>query len=134
MIGIDTNILVRYVTNDNPEQTALAVELLGQPETIWIAKTVLLELEWVLRSVYELTPSEIHQAMLQILGLPNVMPEDAEQVAEALEYYQRGMDFADALHLVTNFQVQRFYTFDKNFAKRARETLPVVTLLGKPKN
>ena len=129
MIGIDTNILVRYVTNDHPEQAALAVELLGQPETILVANTVLLELEWVLRSVYDLKPSEIHQAMLQILGLPNVMPEDAEQVAVALSYYQRGMDFADALHLAINSSVQQFYTFDKAFVKRAGDSLPIVTLL-----
>jgi len=86
-------------------------------------------MEWVLRSVYELKPPEIDKAMLQILGLPNVVPESPEQIGLALEYYRKGMDFADALHLVANPKIDKFYTFDKVFVKKAEKILPEVTLV-----
>jgi predicted nucleic-acid-binding protein len=120
MIAVDTNVLVRYVTNDDPRQAARAVALLASAEEIFIAKTVLLEVEWVLRAVYELTAKSIHRALLHILGLPNVHAEDPEQVALALDHYERGLDFADALHLAANTDVEAFYTFDGKFARRAR--------------
>lgn len=120
MIAVDTNVLVRYVTNDDPRQAARAVKLLARDEEIFVAKTVLLELEWVLRAVYELPGKSIHNAVLHILGLPNVHVEDPEQVALALFNYERGLDFADALHLAAKSDVKAFYTFDGKFARRAR--------------
>jgi len=129
MIAADTNILVRYLTNDDPTQAKLALEILNKPEEIFIAKTVLLEMEWVLRSVYELKPPEILKGLLQILGLPNIVPESPEQIALALEYYRQGMDFADALHLVAHSEIKQFYTFDQAFVKKAKPFLPEVTLV-----
>ncbi len=131
MIAADTNILVRYLTNDDPIQAKLALEILSKPEEIFITKTVLLEMEWVLRSVYEFKPPEIDKAMLQILGLPNVVPESPEQIALALEYYRQGMDFSDALHLVAHSEIKQFYTFDRAFVKKAENVLPKVTLVKK---
>lgn len=86
-------------------------------------------MEWVLRSVYELKPPEILKGLLQILGLPNVVPESPEQIALALEYYRQGMDFADALHLVAHSEIKQFYTFDQAFVKKAKHILPEVTLV-----
>lgn len=120
MIAVDTNVWVRYVTNDDPRQAARAVELLARDEEIFVAKSVLLELEWVLRAVYELSRKSILKAMLHILGLPNVQAELPEQVAFALDNYERGLDFADALHLAAGSDVRAFYTFDEKFARRAR--------------
>jgi predicted nucleic-acid-binding protein len=119
MIAVDTNILIRYLTNDDPTQSALALKILSIEKEIFVAKTVLLETEWVLRSVYEIKPDEIYKAMLQILGLPNVVPETPEQIALALEYYRQGMDFADALHSVAHSEIEQFYTFDKAFVKKS---------------
>jgi len=56
MIAVDTNVLVRLLTGDDPAQTQRAVELFAQ-ESILIPKTVLLETEWVLRYRYELAPT-----------------------------------------------------------------------------
>jgi len=129
MIAVDTNILVRYLTNDDTVQAKLALDILSKQEEIFIAKTVLLEIEWVLRSVYEFKPHEINKGLLQILGLPTVVSESPEQVALALEYYRNGMDFADALHLVSNSETKQFYTFDHAFVKKAENILPKVILL-----
>ena len=79
-------------------------------------------------------PPEIDQTILQILGLPNVVPESPEQIALALEYYRQGMDFANALHLVANPQLEQFYTFDKAFAKKAKYISPDVILVSEDKS
>ena len=119
MIAADTNVWVRYVTNDDPLQADRAVELIGRGEDVFVAKTVMLELEWVLRAVYELPADSIRRAMLHILGLPMVVVEQPEQIALALDYYGHGLDFADALHLVASPEASRFHTFDRKFVKAA---------------
>jgi len=119
MIAVDTNVLVRYVTNDDPTQAAHAIDLIAKADEIFIAKTVLLELEWVLRAVYGLKSKAISKSILHVLGLPNVTAEDSYQVDLALKYYVQGLDFADALHLASSQQVEMFYTFDAKFARRA---------------
>jgi predicted nucleic-acid-binding protein len=89
----------------------------------------LLELEWVLRAVYKIERDNIHQAMLNLLGLSNAVIEQFEEVKVALSYYQQGMDFADALHLAASSQAEELQTFDKAFLKIAKQlnTQPVVT-------
>ena len=129
MIAIDTNILVRYLTNDDPQQASLAVNLLNSKEQIWLSKTVLLETEWVLRAVYSLKSDKILQGLLHVLGLPNIVSEQAMEVAFALDYYKQGMDFADALHLASSQSSECFYTFDRNFAKVGKQTNISVELL-----
>ena len=129
MITIDTNIWVRYVTNDDPLQATKAVELLSRSEEVFLPKTVLLELEWVLRAVYELPRANILKAVLHILGLPNVQAEFPEQVVSALAYFERGLDFADALHMVSSGSEKTVYTFDTQFAKRARSLGASVVML-----
>lgn len=120
MIAVDTNVWVRYVTNDDRKQAARAVELLKVADEVFLPKTVLLELEWVLRAVYELPKKAVLKSLFHILGLPNVYPEQPEQVAAALDYYERGLDLADALHLISSGEEVTFHTFDTKFAKRAK--------------
>jgi predicted nucleic-acid-binding protein len=121
MIAVDTNVWVRFVTNDNGEQTKRALDLLKSSEAILIPKTVLLEMEWVLRSAYGLPARSIEVAMLNILGLPNVHAEAPEDIVNALDYYREGMDFADALHLAGSGSIDAFYTFDDKFIKVAKK-------------
>lgn len=119
MIALDTNVWIRYLTNDDPAQAKRALDLLRTSDDIFIPKTVLLEMEWVLRAVYGSPVQSIEQAMLQILGLPNVTAETPEQVAFALGLYREGMDFADALHLAGSGDAEAFYTFDGKFIRAA---------------
>lgn len=128
MIAVDTNVWVRYVTNDDPGQASRAMALLAREE-VFIPKTVLLELEWVLRGVYGLSAASVQKAMLQILGLPNVRPEQPEQVAQAIGHYAAGLDFADALHLAAGGHAASFHTLDTKFVRRAKSLgLPVESL------
>jgi len=121
VIAVDTNILVRYVTNDDPLQARRALTILGRKEDIFIPKTILLETEWVLRAVYELPVASILTALLHILGLPNVVAENPEEVSQALDYYDRGLDFADALHLASSCHADAFFSFDAVFVKRGQK-------------
>lgn len=119
MIGVDTNVLIRYVTHDDPVQGPLAMRVLANPEGIFVAKTVLLELEWVLRAAYQLPRAAIEAALLQVVGLPNVVLERPEHIASALDGYREGLDFADALHHASG-PCHSFHTFDSRFATRGR--------------
>ena len=102
MIALDTNVWVRYVTNDEPDQAKRALAVLAGAEEIFVAKTTLLELEWVLRAAYELSAAAIIRALRQILGLPNVQAEMPDHLEKAIDYYEKGLDFADALHLASS--------------------------------
>ncbi|MBI3210938.1 MAG: type II toxin-antitoxin system VapC family toxin [Candidatus Solibacter usitatus] len=98
MIAVDTNVLVRLLTGDDPVQAAAARSLFASGP-IWIAKTVLLETVWVLRRLYGFEVDTIQAALRRLLGLKNVHAEDESAVAAALELTARGMEFADALHV-----------------------------------
>lgn len=120
MIALDTNVWVRYVTNDEPVQAKRALAVLAGAEEIFVAKTTLLELEWILRAAYQLSAAAIIRALRQILGLPNVQIEMPDQLEKAIDYYEKGLDFADSLHLASSPEGVSFYTFDTAFIKRAR--------------
>lgn len=118
MIGVDTNVLVRLLTGDDPDQAGRAANLFAR-KNIFIPKTVLLETEWVLRYSYELPPQVVLAAFRNVLGLPQVMAEDSGALVEALARYEDGMDFADALHLASARKADGFATFDTRLKKRA---------------
>ena len=119
MIALDTNILVRVLTRDDPAQADLAVDLMKSGD-LFVCKTVLLELERVLRFAYGFDRAAIHGAIVRLLGLPELQVEDGDTVADALRGYEAGMDFADALHLLSCAPtVTEFATFDRALAKKA---------------
>jgi predicted nucleic acid-binding protein len=120
MLAIDTNVIVRYLTRDHPQQSRKAKALIDS-EHVFVCRTVLLETEWVLRSVYGFTPTEIVKALTAFAGLPNVIMEDAAMIAKALDWTARGMDFADALHLANAQGSDAFVSFDRRLAKTAKE-------------
>lgn len=119
VVAIDTNIVVRYLTGDHPEQSARAREIVdGRP--VFVPVTVVLETEWVLRSAYGAKPGDVAKALRAFGGLPQVSIEDAAIVAAALELAEGGMEFADALHLCRSERQEAFLTFDRRFVKAAQ--------------
>ena len=119
MIAVDTNVLVRLLTGDEPKQEVAARSLFAS-EPIWIAKTVMLETAWVLHSLYGFEESAIHSAFTKLLGLKNVHAEDESAVAAALALTTRGIELADAMHLSSRPPEVAFVSFDKSFVQRAR--------------
>jgi predicted nucleic-acid-binding protein len=117
--AIDTNVLVRALTREQSEQGARAAEVLAAGN-IFIATTVLLETEWVLRSAYGFPAPEIAASFRKLAGLENVTLEDDALTAQALNWTESGMDFADALHLGRSQGCSAFVSFDRKLAKLAR--------------
>jgi predicted nucleic-acid-binding protein len=120
MISLDTNVLVRVLTNDDPPQATRALALL-RTGPVWIAKTVLLETEWVLRYTYGLDRSAIGGAFTRLLATPGVEVEDRPAAVLALGWHDAGMDFADALHLASSGAAKAFASFDRRLAKAAHK-------------
>jgi predicted nucleic-acid-binding protein len=127
MVAVDTNVLVRFLVRDDARQAARAASLIRADE-IWISKTVLLETEWVLRSLYGFSPNSLAPALRALAGLQTVSLEDELAVAKALDWFEDGLDFADALHLASAGNARQFITFDRKLANQAKRTTAPETI------
>jgi predicted nucleic-acid-binding protein len=119
MIALDTNILVRLVTNDHPAQAKQSAELIDTGDALFVPLTVTLELEWVLRGAYLLDKSAIVRSFEALLSVRNINFERQSDIQHSLQYYQSGFDFADALHHAGATGCKALATFDKKFEKLA---------------
>ena len=124
MIAVDTNLLVRLLTKDDPEQAKRAAKIM-ESDDILIPKTVILETEWVLRHAYGIYKEAITKGFQKMMGLPNVQVENQQTVFLAISWYESGLDFADALHLASSMKADKFVTFDKARVKKARKLIPI---------
>lgn len=124
MIALDTNVLARYYvdSSDAPsrKQGLAAQKLLESGKSLFVSKTVVLELEWVLRGYYKNPPQDVLTVLRHLLGMPNVTVEDRPAVELATAALNDGFDFADALHHASARHCTSMATFDdKRFARRA---------------
>jgi predicted nucleic-acid-binding protein len=102
MLAIDTNVLVRLITDDDPVQAARVRRLIEQcaaaNETVFLSLLVVLETEWVLRSRYALDKARIRQTFQALLDTDEIMIEDESVVEEALARWDNSAaGFADCL-------------------------------------
>jgi len=101
MIGLDTNVLVRYVMQDDPKQSQKAsrlIESLTAETPGFVPVVALIELVWVLISCYDLTREEVSQALDGLLRAKEIVLERAAQVSQALRTFgTSSADFADCL-------------------------------------
>ncbi len=120
--AVDTNILVRLLTQDDPAQAALARQVFAETAIVHIPVTVLLETEWVLRYGDGFGATEIAEALRKVLALPNVETASSKALQVALKDLAQGLDFADALHLALSPEESILLTFDRSFARKAAKT------------
>ncbi|MEA3050864.1 MAG: hypothetical protein QOG84_2700 [Sphingomonadales bacterium] len=118
MRAIDTNVIVRFLTDDDPAHAARARKLVGGGD-IFVATSVLLETEWVLRSAYGFAGGDLIGALRNFAGLPGVTLEDPQLAARAFDWSDQGPDFADALHLGRASGCSAFMSFDRKLARAA---------------
>ena len=123
MRALDTNVLVRFFVDDADDaqaakQRPAAVAALA--ERSFVSVTVLLELEWVMRGFYELPTRDISRALRALASVEHITLEDRDAVLVALDGFDKGLDFADALHIARSARASGFATFDRRLAKRAR--------------
>ena len=119
MIAVDTNVVVRYLVEDDVAQTDRAEAVL-RSGAVLVLKTVLLEAEWVLRTSYRFDRNAIGEGLRRLIGLPGVEVEDRAAVARAFAWFDQGLDLADALHLASSGRAAAFATFDRALRRRAR--------------
>jgi predicted nucleic-acid-binding protein len=126
VIGLDTNVLARYYVRDDGDaesakQRQAAQTLMESGAPLMVCKTVLLELEWVMRGYYEFSPAETAKVLNHLLSLPHVKIEDRESVVQALSHADAGLEFADAMHHSSYRSCDSIASFDdKKFARRTR--------------
>lgn len=129
MTGLDTNVLVRYIMQDEPSQSAKAgalIEALDNAHPGYIAVVSLVELYWVLTSCYELTHAQVLQLFDGLLRTSQLVVERADQVAQALRTFAAGKaDFADLLieRSADAAGCEQTMTFDVKASKHAGMTL-----------
>ncbi len=129
MIAVDTNVVVRLLVEDDLEQATRARQLFTS-EQIFIPDTVILETAWVLSYSYGLDAATVAAGLRRLFGLANVHLRNPAEMALALEWHDRGLDFADALHLAQAAHCTRMVTFDRRFVARGREVGGVVVELA----
>ena len=124
--SLDTNVLVRLIVRDDDAQADVAAKLLDRharrSENLWIPITVVLELEWVLRSRYKFAKAEVVKAVASLLMTIELVFESEGALEQALASYEEGgADFGDYLHLALAQygHALPFWTFDAKAAKAA---------------
>jgi predicted nucleic-acid-binding protein len=126
MTGLDTNVLARYYIEDTTDAEAelqrdAARRLIESGQALMISKTVLLELEWLMRGYYRLALDDIRAVFEHVLALPQASIEDRGAVEQAVANMDAGFDFADALHHSSYRACSAVASFDdRRFARRAR--------------
>jgi predicted nucleic-acid-binding protein len=126
MIAVDTNILARAIIEEADADEATlgqqraARALLSSGQALFLPVTVIEELEWVLRGVYDLPEAEVLALLEDLLGVDNLVVDRAAAVAQALAGLRQGMDFSDALHLAQAGHCSHLATFDSRFRKLAK--------------
>lgn len=123
MTAVDTNVLIRLLTGDDPAQCAKAKKRIKH-SPVFIPETVLQECEWVLRCTYRFSRIQIFDGLSAVLGLDNVTVARPVVVHDALSWFRDGVDFADALHLAGCSHYEKLVTFDRAFIRSAKGKSP----------
>lgn len=126
MIGLDTNVLARYYIDDDADaqvqpQRLAARRLVESGQPLMVSKSVILELEWVMRGYYGFDQVEVTSVMRHLLDQGHITLEDRDAIERALSNCEAGIDFADALHHASYKSCDSVATFDdRKFARRAK--------------
>jgi predicted nucleic-acid-binding protein len=128
MIGLDTNVLARYFVEEaeadaaTQRQREAARDLIESGQPLFLPKTVVLELEWVLRGYYGFGVEQVLQVLDQLLHHACLEVEDRPALEQAVAGLRAGLDFADALHHASCRTCETIASFDdRGFARRIRQ-------------
>jgi predicted nucleic-acid-binding protein len=127
VIGLDTNVLARYFVREDDADPATVAQrqaarlLIESGQALFLPKTVVLELEWVLRGYYGFAVAQVLQVLEQLLNHPCLTAEDRPSLEQAVAGLRSGVDFADALHHASCRDCEAIASFDdRGFARRIR--------------
>ncbi len=119
---VDTNIFIRYLTNDIPEKADRCEEIfrkaVNREENLYTTDMVIAEIVWVLESYYELPKREIQEKVGKILNTPNLIGPNRDLILTALTLYTEiNIDFIDAYNglILRNEDIIDVYSYDKHY-------------------
>lgn len=128
-LAVDTNVLARALVDDGSEQARRSRVLLGEKD-VFVPDSVLLETEWLLRSVMRLDRDHINKTFATLVASANISFSDRRGIADVVASHGAGLDFADAMHLHASNGCDGLASFDADFKRRAKKiagAIPVVT-------
>ncbi len=121
---VDTNLFIRYLTEDDPVQTdaveSLFIKVKEGKETVQTSVLVIVEIVWVLESIFKKSRDEIKEMIQKIINTQNLVVENRDILLQGLEIYsQKNIDFVDAYHAVflKSTGEKIIYSFDQDFDK-----------------
>jgi len=119
MDGIDTNILVRYLTQDDVQQGQLAIDVIENDSPVYVSPIVLIETAWVLSRNYRLNRTLVAGALDAVIKNSLFAIPNHSAIAKALADFLAGFDFSDSViaHLSKLGGCETIHTFDKKAAK-----------------
>lgn len=123
MRGLDTNVLARFFVDDADDAQAAKqrpAAVAAFAERSFVSVTVLLELEGVMRGFYELPRRDISRVLRAMASIEHITLDDRDAVLVAVDAFDKGLDFADALHLARSSRASGFATFDQRLSKQAK--------------
>ena len=123
MRSLDTNVLARFFVDDADDAQAAKqrpAAIAALSERAFVSVTVLMEFEWVMRGFYDLPLRDMVSVFRALAGIEHISIEDRPAVMAALDGFEKGLDFADALHVARSARASAFATFDQRLAKRAK--------------
>lgn len=123
MRSLDTNVLARFFVDDADDAQAAKqrpAAIAALSERAFVSVTVLMEFEWVMRGFYDLPLRDRVSVFRALAGIEHISIEDRAAVMAALDGFEKGLDFADALHVARSARASAFATFDQRLAKRAK--------------
>lgn len=134
MIGLDTNVIVRYLAQDDPEQAAAAtalVESLTERDPGFVSMVVVVEVSWVLRRSYQADRWMLADVLDRLVSSPEIIVENSDAVRAAIERSRESGEFADALidELSRRAGCRYTVTFDRRAAQQVGMVL-VASVLG----
>ena len=127
-VAIDTNVLVRFLTEDDEAQAAAAARIMESASVVSVSTIVLTETTWVLRRAYKYTPTNIAAALRSFIDAQGVDVDEA--AAEAgLRFLEQGGDFADGViaHEAKQQRCDCLVTFDSQFARLSNGAATLLT-------
>lgn len=121
MKGIDTNVLVRYLAQDDEAQFCQVLQMLNRKrEVFFVCDLVLVETDWVLRDLYGWSHGEVAEGFALLATIPNLVFEDEGRLRASLRALREGADLADELivRISKSRDARSFATFDKGIIRR----------------
>lgn len=132
MWATDTNLLVRYYTQDDPAQARRALAWLENNAPCFVPLSVVQELYWVLENCYEMAASNVLSVVDHLCSSPAFVVESGAMVRRAIQVARQGVEFSDALHWALSGACEGLATFDdRRFARKAKKLAlqPIVVVL-----